>query len=60
MTPEHILLLEVREEIAKMPADDRIRVEEIASTLRNAINAGGAHGLMALALVGAEMQDSQA
>lgn len=57
MTPEHQVLLEIRDMISQIPEDDRIRVESIAMTLRNIVRGGGKHAETALALVGAEMAD---
>ena len=54
MTNEEQTLDEVRAEIAKLSADDRIRVEVIAMSLRNILKASP-WAPMALALVGAEL-----
>ena len=54
MTPEKIVLYEVKEAISQLSEDDRIRVEAIAMNLRNILTAGGEHASMALALIGAE------
>lgn len=53
MTPEKIVLYEIRDVISKMSADDQIKVEVRAATIRNIISADE-HALMAFALVGAE------
>lgn len=57
MTNEEIVLAEVRSNIKRMPEDDRIRVECIASTLRNILR-NEPLAQMALALVGAELAAS--
>lgn len=54
MTPEKIVLYEIRDTIAKLSEDDRIKVEARAMTLRNILK-GDEHAAMAFALVGAEM-----
>ena len=51
---DDIVLAGVREEIARLPEDSRIRVEVIARTFRNCIAADPMHAGMAMALVGAE------
>lgn len=55
MTPEKILLYEIRETISQMSEDDRIKVEVRATTLRNMLK-DDMHALMAFALVSAEQQ----
>lgn len=54
MTQNEIVLADVRDEIAKLPEDGRIRVEAIACTFRNCIALDPLHAGMAMALVGAE------
>lgn len=54
MTPEKIVLYEIRDAISKLPEDDRIKVEVRAGTLRGILS-DGEHAAMAFALVGAEM-----
>lgn len=54
MTPEKIVLYEIREAISKLSNDDQIKVAVRATTLRNIIK-DGEHALMAFALVGAEL-----
>jgi len=54
VTPEKIVLYEVRDAISKLSEDDRIKVEVRAMTLRNILK-GDEHAAMAFALVGAEM-----
>ena len=54
MTPEKIVLYEIRDAISKLSEDDRIKVEVRAMTLRNIV-ADGEHAAMAFALVGAEL-----
>lgn len=54
MTPEKIVLYEVKEEIAKLPEDSQIRIEAIARTFRNCLEVDPGHAGMAMALVGAE------
>jgi hypothetical protein len=54
MTQDEIVLASVRDEIAKLPEDGRIRVEAIACTFRNCIAMDPVHAGMAMALVGAE------
>lgn len=56
MTEEQQMLLLIRGTIAGMPEDEQIQVKAIAETFRNAIKAGGAHAMLAFALVGAEQQ----
>jgi hypothetical protein len=53
MTPEKLVLYEIRDVIAQLPEDDRIIVESIAMTLRNILK-DNEHASMAYALVGAE------
>jgi len=52
---EHTLLL-VRGTIAGMPDADRKEVELAALKLREVVKTHGDHGVMAFALVGAELQ----
>jgi hypothetical protein len=54
MTPEQATLHDVRAEIAKLPEDDRLRIEAIAGSIRNILRADP-RAAMALALVGAEL-----
>jgi hypothetical protein len=54
MTQDDLVLASVRDEIAKLPEDGRIRVEAIACTFRNCIAMDPVHAGMAMALVGAE------
>lgn len=54
MTPEKIVLYEIREAIAQLSEDDRISVTVRATTLRNIIK-DDEHALMAFALIGAEL-----
>ena len=49
------VLLAISGAIYRMPPEDRAKVEEAAAKLREVIAAGGNHGQVALALVGAEM-----
>lgn len=53
MTPEKIVLYEIRDAISKLSEDDRIKVEIRAGTIRNIISADE-FALLAFALVGAE------
>lgn len=53
MTPEKIVLYEIRDAISKLSNDDQIKVQVRASTLRNILS-DGEHAVMAFALVGAE------
>lgn len=53
MTPEKIVLYEIRDAISKLSEDDRIKVEVRAGTIRNIISADE-FALLAFALVGAE------
>lgn len=54
MTPEKLVLYEIRDTISKLPNDDQIKVEVRAGTLRNIVK-GDEHAAMAFALVGAEL-----
>ena len=54
MTPEKLLLFEIKDAIANLSEDDRIKVECIAATLRNILR-DNPHAAMAYALVGAEL-----
>lgn len=56
MTDDEQTVLLIRGTIAGMPEDEQIRVKAIAETFRNALKAGGAHAMLAFALVGAERQ----
>jgi len=53
VTPEKIVLYEIRDAISKLSEDDRIKVEVRAGTIRNIIGADE-FALLAFALVGAE------
>lgn len=53
MTPEKLVLYEIRDAISKLSEEDRIKVEVRAGTLRNILK-DGEHAMMAFALVGAE------
>lgn len=55
MTTEEIVLAEIRKNISEMLGADRARVEMLADTIRHGVQANGALGRFALALVGAEM-----
>lgn len=54
MTPEKLVLYEIRDAISKLSEDDRIKVEVRAGTLRNMLK-HDEHVVMAFALVGAEL-----
>ncbi len=54
MSAERAVLLAIREEIDKLPANKRDDVEEIAAYFRTELQAGGAAAHIALCLVGAE------
>lgn len=56
MTNEEIVLTMTIGAIAQMPKDDQDKVHACAEKLRHDIKEAGDHGIMALALVGAEMQ----
>lgn len=57
MDPEDLLTLKlIRGEIASLPQDDQDKVKLAATTLRGLIETHGQHGMLALALVGAELQ----
>lgn len=51
-----ITLSLIRGEIVGMPEDDQAKVKAAAAQLRAVLEAAGAHGLIALVLVGAEAQ----
>lgn len=51
-----ITLKLIRGEIAGLPPVDQAKVQAAAQQLRDVIKAAGDHGVMALALVGAELQ----
>ena len=51
-----ITLKLIRGEIAGLPPGDQAKVQAAAQQLRDVIKAAGDHGVMALALVGAELQ----
>ena len=53
MTPEKIVLYEIRDAISKLAEGDRIMVEARAMTLRNILK-DDEHAVLAFALVGAE------
>lgn len=53
LTPEKLLLYEIRDAISKLSEEDQIKVEARAMTFRNLFNADE-HAAMAFALVGAE------
>lgn len=56
MTEEQQTLLMLKGTVASMAEDDRRRVEAAAADLREMVMIYGDHGIIALALVGAEMQ----
>lgn len=56
MTEEQQTLLMLKGTVASMAEDDRRRVEAAAADLREMVKIYGDHGIIALALVGAEMQ----
>ncbi len=51
---DHITLQLIRTTVAELPEEDRYQVERAAAVLRDVLEAGGDHALLALALVGAE------
>lgn len=51
-----ITLKLIRGEIAGLALDDQAKVQAAAQQLRDVIKAAGDHGVMAMALVGAELQ----
>lgn len=53
---DRITLSLIRGEIVSMPEDDQAKIKAAAAQLRTVLEAAGAHGLFALALVGAEAQ----
>ncbi len=55
MTEERVQLLLIRGAIAELPEADRQGIELAASKLREVVGTHNDHGLMALALVGAEL-----
>lgn len=54
MNDEQVQLLLIRGAIAGMPVEDRQGVERAAMELREVVRKHNDHGLLALALVGAE------
>jgi hypothetical protein len=56
---DEITLKLIRGEIAGLPEDDQVKVRAAAANLRAVIEQAGDHGLLALALVGAELQVMQ-
>lgn len=55
MTPEEQLVAEIRAEIAKLSADDQLKVECMVTTLKGILKLGGRHAQLAFALLGAQM-----
>lgn len=55
MTPEQQTLRDVIAEIQNLPADDQLKVAEVAKAFRQAIVNNGPLVAIALALVGAEI-----
>lgn len=53
---DKLSLLLIKGSIADLPADDQARVQQAAQQLRDVVKAAGDHGVMAMALVGAELQ----
>lgn len=53
---DKLTLLLIKGSIADLPADDQTRVQQAAQQLRDVVKAAGDHGVMAMALVGAERQ----
>lgn len=57
MDPEDLLTLKlIRGEIASLPQDDQDKIKLAATAMRELVDSHGKHGLMAYALVGAELQ----
>lgn len=55
-TKDHLTLMIIRGEISTLPQDDQDKVKLAATTLRGLLETHGQHGMLALALVGAELQ----
>lgn len=53
---DELTLLLIKGSIADLPAADQARVQQAAQQLRDVVEAAGDHGVMAMALVGAELQ----
>lgn len=53
---DQLTLKLIRGEIAGLPKDDQDKVHAAAQQLRDVIKAAGDNGVMAMALVGAELQ----
>ena len=53
---DRLTLLMLNRELAALPDDDQAKVKACAAQLRDVLAAAGDHGMMALALVGAETQ----
>jgi hypothetical protein len=53
---DRITLLIMRGAVAELAEEDRAKVQAAAALLRDTVAAYGDHGLLALALVGAETQ----
>lgn len=52
-------LLEIKAAIAALPHIEYIKVQACADMIREIVRTGGVNGLLALALVGAEMQGDE-
>lgn len=55
MTPEKQTLLLIQGAIYRAPEADRLRVEQLAQQVRTLVRTHGDHGVLAVALVSAEM-----
>lgn len=57
MTTEQETLLLIRGQIASLPENEQKEVAYAAQAIRTVIRSNGVHGLLAMALVGAEYQN---
>ena len=55
MTPERLTYLAVKDEIEKMPQQDRDQILAAANDIKATMSRYGGHGMLAVALVGAEL-----
>jgi hypothetical protein len=59
MTDEEQTLLMIKGQIASLPEDAQSDIKYAAMSIRTIIRSNGVNGLLAMALVGAELQQDQ-
>lgn len=56
MSEEEFTLKYIKGEIADLPPEEQVRITSIADQMRELLKGGGGAGVLALTLVGAEVQ----